>query len=203
MEKLNKRKEDSARTHEAILSVASELFMTKGFKNTSTREIALKAEITQPNLYHHFKNKKELYIAVIKQLTERVQKKLSPIVQSADSIEDKLHHLIKVLLEEHPANLFLMLNDMLKEMGTEYNKILYRIFEQTYIENISAIFEKNDTTPMFQKNICAEDATRFVLYNVSALLSVEKTYQKKTEDKEIAKFVQLMLYGILETDKKV
>lgn len=74
MEKTNKRKEDLARTHEAILSVASELFMAKGFKNTSTREIALQANITQPNLYHHFKNKKELYIAVISQLTERVQK---------------------------------------------------------------------------------------------------------------------------------
>jgi AcrR family transcriptional regulator len=187
MEKTNKRKEDLARTHEAILSVASELFMAKGFKNTSTREIALQANITQPNLYHHFKNKKELYIAVISQLTERVQKKLTPIVRSADSIEDKLHRLIKVLLEEHPANLFLMLNDMLQEMGTEYNKVLYGIFKQTYIDNISAIFEKNESSPVFQKNICAADATRFVLYNVSALLSVERTYRRKTEDKDITK----------------
>ena len=65
MEKPNKRKADLERTRQIILSVASELFMTKGFKNTSTREIALKANITQPNLYHHFKNKKELYLAVI------------------------------------------------------------------------------------------------------------------------------------------
>lgn len=122
---------------------------------------------------------------------------MTPIVRSADSIEDKLHRLIKVLLEEHPANLFLMLNDMLQEMGTEYNKVLYGIFKQTYIDNISAIFEKNESSPVFQKNICAADATRFVLYNVSALLSVERTYRRKTEDKDITKFVQLMLYGIL------
>ena len=64
MEKPNKRKADLERTRQIILSVASELFMTKGFKNTSTREIALKANITQPNLYHHFKNKKELYLAL-------------------------------------------------------------------------------------------------------------------------------------------
>ena len=48
MEKPNKRKADLERTRQIILSVASELFMTKGFKNTSTREIALKANITQP-----------------------------------------------------------------------------------------------------------------------------------------------------------
>ncbi|MGH2183148.1 TetR/AcrR family transcriptional regulator, partial [Enterococcus faecalis] len=54
MEKPNKRKADLEPTRQIILSVASELFMTKEFKNTSTREIALKANITQPNLYHHF-----------------------------------------------------------------------------------------------------------------------------------------------------
>ena len=47
MEKPNKRKADLERTRQIILSVASELFMTKGFKNTSTREIALKR--TLPN----------------------------------------------------------------------------------------------------------------------------------------------------------
>ena len=44
MEKPNKRKADLERTRQIILSVASELFMTKGFKNTSTREIAFKSE---------------------------------------------------------------------------------------------------------------------------------------------------------------
>ena len=89
MEKPNKRKADLERTRQIILSVASELFMTKGFKNTSTREIALKANITQPNLYHHFKNKKELYLAVIEELTSRVQEELVPIVSGNASVEEK------------------------------------------------------------------------------------------------------------------
>ena len=140
MEKPNKRKADLERTRQIILSVASELFMTKGFKNTSTREIALKANITQPNLYHHFKNKKELYLAVIEELTSRVQEELVPIVSGNASVEEKLYQLIKVLLDEHPTNLFLMLNDMFQEMGPDYNRTLYQIFKKTYINNIAAIF---------------------------------------------------------------
>lgn len=201
MEKPNKRKADLERTRQIILSVASELFMTKGFKNTSTREIALKANITQPNLYHHFKNKKELYLAVIEELTSRVQEELVPIVSGNASVEEKLYQLIKVLLDEHPTNLFLMLNDMFQEMGPDYNRTLYQIFKKTYINNIAAIFESEPETNCLQEGISVDDATRFILYNVSALLSIEKTYQRKTVDDDVKKFIQFMLNGVLKSHK--
>ncbi|MGK0551131.1 TetR/AcrR family transcriptional regulator [Enterococcus faecalis] len=198
MDKLNKRKADLERTRQVILTVASDLFMTKGFKNTSTREIADKAKITQPNLYHHFKNKKELYLAVIEELTDHVQAELAPIVTDNSSLETKLFRLVKVLLEEHPANLFLMLNDMFQEMDADYERALYQIFKKTYIENIAVIFETEDKTYHLQQAVSVSDATRFVLYNVSALLSVEKTYQRKTTDEDIQKFIRFMLHGIIE-----
>ena len=192
MEKPNKRKADLERTRQIILSVASELFMTKGFKNTSTREIALKANITQPNLYHHFKNKKELYLAVIEELTSRVQEELVPIVSGNASVEEKLYQL---------TNLFLMLNDMFQEMGPYYNRTLYQIFKKTYINNIAAIFESEPETNCLQEGISVDDATRFILYNVSALLSIEKTYQRKTVDDDVKKFIQFMLHGVLKSHK--
>ena len=106
MVKKNSRKLDLEQTHRKILLVASELFMEKGFKNTSTREIAERCKITQPNLYHHFKNKKELYIAVIEQLTNNVQKDLAVIIDEPLPVDEKLCKMIHVLLEKHPTNLF-------------------------------------------------------------------------------------------------
>ena len=46
------------------------------------------------------------------------------------------------MLDEHPTNLFLMLNDMFQEMGPDYNRTLYQIFK-TYINNIAAILKVN------------------------------------------------------------
>ncbi|NRE12454.1 TetR/AcrR family transcriptional regulator, partial [Enterococcus faecalis] len=46
-----------------------------------------------------------------------------------------------------------------------------------------------------------DDATRFILYNVSALLSIEKTYQRKTVDDDVKKFIQFMLHGVLKSHK--
>lgn len=151
MEKPNKRKADLERTRQIILSVASELFMTKGFKNTSTREIALKANITQPNLYHHFKNKKELYLAVIEELTSRVQEELVPIVSGNASVEEKLYQLIKVLLDEHPTNLFLMLNDMCQEMKFSITIVRCIKFSKKPISIILRLFLKVNLKPIAYK----------------------------------------------------
>ncbi len=49
-------------TRHQILEVASSLFMNHGFLATSTRKIATEVGITQPNLYHHFRNKEEIYV---------------------------------------------------------------------------------------------------------------------------------------------
>lgn len=40
-----------------IIDAAEQLFMLQGFAATSTRQIAEKVGITQPNLYYHFPNK--------------------------------------------------------------------------------------------------------------------------------------------------
>ena len=115
---------------------------------------------------------------MIEELTSRVQEELVPIISGNASVEEKLYQLIKVLLDEHPTNLFLMLNDMFQEMGPDYNRTLYQIFK-TYINNIAAIFESEPETNCLQEGISVDDATRFILYNVSALLSIEKRTSEK------------------------
>lgn len=196
MVKKNTRKMDLEQTHCKILSVASDLFMEKGFKNTSTREIAEHCKITQPNLYHHFKNKKELYIAVIEQLTNNVQKDLAVIIEKPLPAEEKLRKMIHVLLEKHPTNLFLMLHDMFIEMEVEYRSTLYKIFKQTYINSLAAVFTHEKSTVQLREGVSVEDATRFVLYNVSSILSIQTTYQRKTKKEDVEKFVDLMLNGL-------
>lgn len=46
-----------------IIEKATELFMSKGYLATSTRDIVKELNITQPALYHHYKNKELIYIS--------------------------------------------------------------------------------------------------------------------------------------------
>jgi AcrR family transcriptional regulator len=49
----------------AIIQAASRIFADKGFRGTTTRELAAAVGVTEPVLYEHFKTKRDLYSAII------------------------------------------------------------------------------------------------------------------------------------------
>lgn len=52
-------------TRETIRAVALELFSTKGFEQTSLREIAERVGLTKASLYYHYSSKQSLLLAVV------------------------------------------------------------------------------------------------------------------------------------------
>ena len=56
---------------QAILEAAEALFAEQGFDAVSMSAIARLANTSKPNIYHHFKNKNELYLAVMKTAVQR------------------------------------------------------------------------------------------------------------------------------------
>jgi len=55
----------------AILEAAETLFAEKGFDAVSMSAIAKLANTSKPNIYHHFKNKNDLYLAVMRAAVQR------------------------------------------------------------------------------------------------------------------------------------
>jgi len=54
-------------TRDVLLRKARKLFTTKGFANTSVREICQEAGVTAPVIYHHFGSKEKLFEAVVEE----------------------------------------------------------------------------------------------------------------------------------------
>ena len=52
-------------TKELILKISKEEFILKGYNNVSLRDIADKCHITATAIYRHFKNKEEIFDAII------------------------------------------------------------------------------------------------------------------------------------------
>jgi AcrR family transcriptional regulator len=48
-----------------ILAAAMELFAERGFRGTTTRDLASRAEVNEAIIFRHFKNKEELYRAIL------------------------------------------------------------------------------------------------------------------------------------------
>lgn len=69
--------EKPAGTRERILAEAAELFATRGYGATSTRDIADAVGIRQPSLFHHFANK----AAILTELLDRSLDDAVPLAQ--------------------------------------------------------------------------------------------------------------------------
>jgi AcrR family transcriptional regulator len=60
----------NADTREEVKAVALQLFSTRGFEQTSLREIAERLGITKAALYYHFASKRDLLSALVSPLVE-------------------------------------------------------------------------------------------------------------------------------------
>lgn len=58
------------KTREKLIEVARQLFMKKGVENTTMNDIATASEKGRRTIYTYFKNKREIYNAVIEQQSE-------------------------------------------------------------------------------------------------------------------------------------
>jgi len=65
-------------TRNELISTARKLFAERGYANTSTEEIVQTAGVTRGALYHHFKDKQDLFRAV----AETVESELGPRIMA-------------------------------------------------------------------------------------------------------------------------
>jgi AcrR family transcriptional regulator len=59
---------------EAILTKAIQLFADKGFRGTTTRELAAAVGVSEPVIYQHFATKRDLYEAILERQSQKTNK---------------------------------------------------------------------------------------------------------------------------------
>jgi AcrR family transcriptional regulator len=75
----NRQAERAAATRKVLLRVARRLFARLGYGSTATEEIVRQARVTRGALYHHFRDKQALFLAVL----DEEQKRLATSGQQA------------------------------------------------------------------------------------------------------------------------
>lgn len=68
----SRQAENSAATRNALLKIARKFFAERGYADTATEEIVRRARVTRGALYHHFKDKQDLFKAVLHEEQLRV-----------------------------------------------------------------------------------------------------------------------------------
>jgi len=74
----------------AIVRCAIHLFAEKGFRGTTTRELASAVGVTEPVLYQHFRTKRDLYTAIIEAQALEASEHTAELTKLADRGDDAM-----------------------------------------------------------------------------------------------------------------
>lgn len=89
-----------SKTRERLIEVAKQLFAYKGVENTTMNDIAAASEKGRRTIYTYFKNKREIYNAVVEQQGNQIIERLRAIVNDADlSATEKLYSYLTELFD--------------------------------------------------------------------------------------------------------
>ncbi|MBI0580601.1 TetR/AcrR family transcriptional regulator [Neobacillus cucumis] len=136
----NKQSEISAlETKQNIINISQKLFMTYGYRSVSTRQIAQSCGITQPALYHHFQNKQEIYIEVVKAIMNRTKFQMEEIKKQYTSFRERVHQIAYYMLMNHQEDLSQMFHDLKHEMNDETQLLIRKWWLESYFNPIVEI----------------------------------------------------------------
>ncbi len=131
--------EDGGETRRTILREAHRLFMELGYRAVSTRQIADACGLTQPALYHHFADKQDLYVAMLRDNLDTVQGGLERIARRDGDIGKRLRQVARYLPATR-SDMGQMFHDIDHEVGVEARRTLEEAFHQGVVAPIAAIF---------------------------------------------------------------
>ena len=186
---------------EAILTKAIQLFADKGFRGTTTRELAAAAAVSEPVLYQHFATKRDLYEAIIERQSKQVMD-LSPWPEAeSGSDREALLALGKLIWrwyeQDRTLNRLLYFSAL---EGHELSDLFFSGHARGFLEQVSEFVRKRiaagafraadaDTLAMCFIGMVAHDAQSVTLFHFDP--------KKSGRDEVLKEMVELFLRGVL------
>jgi len=99
-------------SRDKVLATALDLFTRKGYFNTSMRDITRESGVSTGSVYHHFRDKEGVALALYQSLIARMRCELEQIMACHDSAHDQCRAVVELLFritEQEPAVMSFML----------------------------------------------------------------------------------------------
>jgi TetR/AcrR family transcriptional regulator len=155
-EKIPRREREKLYQRQEMLAAALELFSEKGYHNVSMHEIAKKSEFAIGTLYKFFKNKEDLYKALVLERSDKFHEAITRAIQEPDDEIEKLRKYVRVKGQVFRDNVSVIRLYFAETRGASFNITagLDREIRERYghfLENLAAIFKSGIKKKRFVK----------------------------------------------------
>ncbi len=154
--KLPRREREKLAQRQEMLSAALELFSEKGFRNVSMLEIAEKSEFAVGTLYKFFRNKDDLYKALLREQADTFDDALGIAIGEPGPEIEKLRSYVKAKGEIFRSNVSVIRLYLAETQGASLDikagldselKDRYEVF----LNKLALIFERGMKAKRFRK----------------------------------------------------
>ncbi|MGO8823512.1 MAG: TetR/AcrR family transcriptional regulator [Desulfomonilaceae bacterium] len=155
LENIPRREREKLRQRREILDAALRLFSEKGYHNVSMHEIAKEAEFGIGTLYKFFRNKEELYKALITQTAERWNQIFIQVLEHEQDPIQAIKNYLNVRRELFSDNLSLMRLYFAETRGASFNikagldHDLLKLYDRL-IDKLASVFARGINQNVFR-----------------------------------------------------
>jgi AcrR family transcriptional regulator len=161
-------------TRQQILEVARELFLSRGYKGVSMKEVAEEVQVTSAALYYHFPGgKQDLFFSIIQKMLEEWTQGALIATSQAHGLQEGLIKLTRYLLTL-PIDRFAILARDIHEnvLDRDAQRVALEQLQNVFVQHVTDLFQHAiETGEISQEIPAAVLATMYEGMSISLLRS--------------------------------
>lgn len=138
---------------EQILETAKDLFINKGYHGLSMREISDALDVSKAALYYYFKDKEELFLAILKVYLDDMSEALDRIQSEAAPRREQIRHFIEYVLAQpskQRATIRLASQEIV-HLTPKARKAFDALYREKFIGKVQSILQQGMDNGEFRK----------------------------------------------------
>jgi AcrR family transcriptional regulator len=182
-----------------ILSTATSLFIQHGYHGLAMRQIAEALHVSKPALYYHFKDKEELFLAILTMYLDEMETAIDRISAEPYSGREKVQHFMEYVLGQPPEQraIIHLASQEVGQLSDSARQSFGRVYQAKFIDKIEAILSAGMKRSEF-KPVAPEIATWALLGIMYPYFYPARTGNAGLPIETIRQIVSLYLDGIKE-----
>ncbi len=200
---VRKTKQDAEKTRNLLLDTAEVIFLEKGYASASLDEIARAAKLTRGAVYWHFKNKYDLFEAMVQRVKMPLDEMMEQALQDKNPLQALKELCIYILTnlagDERARRVFTIQMFKCEHMPDcdgnreEY----YKCKKEELVEKFSKTFGSAKKAGLLAKNLSPENAALALHSHMTGIFYTYLYAPDEMDIKKLApKFIDIFFRGI-------
>ena len=182
---------------EKILLTAKSLFIQQGYHGLAMRQISEAVGVSKAALYYHFKDKEELFLAILDIYLNEIESAIDAIQSKRLSSSEQLRMFVEYILSQPAEQRAVMRlgSQEMAQLSASSRKSFGKIYREKFIGKLTAIFQAGIESGEL-KSLNAEVATWALLGIMYPYFYPAHTGDKPVPANVIDEIVTIFLKGI-------